>query len=281
MEFRKPDFSKHQLESSISAVVVSLSYLHYDISEALAISKQARTMGIAFFAIIDSVNVSWMFSDFGPSHIVDAHTPPLKRDERTGDRAALTNRIEEFEFCDFSTYVTAPAHDKYWISKPAFPSEVYLFVHFFLKFRSSHRPDDKDPSPKRTRRDRSFLTFLETQLTEAASVSARVGKFLGKRTIPEFAALLVDKYESRLSDPSLPHIAAIHGALVTQELIKYVTKKDPPLVNSLVIHNEECSAIVVKQPVSLSSKIISSGGHDNDQDDIEIVTNGGNNVVLD
>ena len=279
VEFRKPDFSKHQLDPSVTAVVVSLYYLHYDIAEALAISKQARSMGIAFFAVIDSVNVSWMFSDFGGSHIVDAHTPPLKRDERTGEREALTNKIEEFEFCDFSTYVTSPVNEKYWMTKPSFPSDVFLFVHFYLKFRSVQRPMDKDPSPKRTRRDdRNFAAFIEEQLAEASKLSPRVSKFLGKRTGAEFAAHLIQVYETQLTVPSSPHMAAIHGALVTQELIKFVTKRDPPLVNSLVIHNEECSAIVVKQPASLSSKIISSGHED--KDDIEIVT-GGKDVVLD
>jgi len=273
VEFRKPEFSKHQLDSSISAVVVSLPYLDYDLGEVSAISAHARSMGIAFFAVIDSVNICWMFSDFGPSHVVDAHTPPLKRDDRTGDRAALTNRVEEFEFCDFSTYLTAPINDKYLINKPSFPSEVFIFVHFFLHYQSARRRivEKDDPSPKRARRDVDFDVFLREALAEASSQTPRVARYLGTQTPAEFANHLIREYHSRLALPALPHLAAIHGALVTQEVIKYVTNKDPPLVNSIVIHNEECSAIVVKQPPHLSSRIITSGDQD-DGNDVEIVS---------
>jgi hypothetical protein len=283
VEFRTSSSSEQQLDTSIAAVVVSLSYLDFDIDKALSISREARAKGIAFFAVVDSWNVSWMFSDFGASHIVEAHTPPLRRDDRTGDRTSTSNRIEEYEFCDFHSYVGAPMNDKYWDSKPSFPSEVFLFVYFYLRFRSSKSlVEDKDPSPKRVRRAATtFSQYLQDTLTETPS--ARFSKYLGSRSVAEFCYYLSSQYEAHIQQPAPPHIAAILGALVTQEIIKYVTKKDPPLVNSLVIHNEECSAVVVKQPPSLSSRIISSTIDAIQENDVEIVTTAANMVeaVLD
>jgi hypothetical protein len=266
VEYRTRQNSKKQLDDSISAVVLSMSYLNYDVSEAVSLSMQARALGVAFFAVIDSTNVSWMFSDFGPCHTVDAHTPPLKRDDRTGDRSGITNKIEEYEFCDFSAYIASPMHDKYTNTKTSFPSEVFLFIHFFLQYHAGRIISEKAPSPKRARREKTFEEFLIDNLSE----SPRLVKYLGQRSAGHFATHLITEYNSKLALPSSPHIAAILGALVTQEVIKYVTRKDPPLVNSIVIHNQECSSVVVRQPQSLSSKIIS----DNPvvDDDLQVVT---------
>ena len=71
---------------------------------------------------------------------------------------------------------------------------------------------------------------------------------------------------------SPPHIAAIHGALVTQELIKFVTKRDPPLVNQIIINPTDCGAVVVKTPASLLSRVVSGDvDGDSDNDDVEVV----------
>jgi hypothetical protein len=79
----------------ITAVVVSIPYLNFDIEELVRLSDLARSRNIGFFSVIDSGEISWMFSDFGPKHIVDAHTPPLKRDDKTGERKAIS-RIEVY-----------------------------------------------------------------------------------------------------------------------------------------------------------------------------------------
>jgi hypothetical protein len=227
---------------SVTAVVVSIPYLSFDIVEVVRLSDSARSKNLGFFAIIDTCEISWMFSDFGPKHIVDAHTPPLKRDDTTGERKAV-NRIEEYEFCDFKMYIESPIdNSKYWVIKPSVPSDVFLFVHLFMKWRLG---DSKlERSPKRLRRDtksedidnEDFEKFVSKYLKENSRV----------KSIDRICSMV-----KLLNEPSNPYFAAIHGALVTQELIKFVTKKDSPLVNTISMNVNDGGAIVVKQPGSL------------------------------
>jgi len=252
--------------SDLTAVVVSIPYLRFDIQEVVGLSDLARSKNLGFFALIDTARVSWMFSDFGAQHIVDAHTPPLKRDDKTAERKAV-DRIEEFEFADLRTFTLSQLNNKYWTNKTSFPRDVFLFVHLYMQYRLGLVGDAEPSSSPRAKRLRhsdkiDFETFVRN--------------FKHVHITEELISQLVHLQDC--GPVSAPHIAAIHGALATQELIKFITKKDSPLVNTIAMNSIDGGAIVLKQPSSLESRII----HEDKDDEIEeikaVAAGGGSSI---
>ena len=263
--------------SSLQAVLCSLQYLCTDVEEALRLSRACRMHGVGFFLLFDSAAASWMFSDFGKTHVVESHTAPLKRDERTGERKA-ESRVQEFEFVGLESLISSDIESNLAHPKPSFPKHEILFVRFLLEWlHQSHA----EPSPKRTRRStgsvkagqESFRAYVESRVFSLSESGGRIGKFFSSSSA-ELVSAVIAKHEI-MHDEVQPHVAAIHGALVSQEIIKFVTKRDVPLVNQIVINPSDCGAIVIRTPFSLSSKV--TGGDDEEDDEIEVVN--GNSVV--
>ena len=253
--------------ASCDAAVCSFPVV--DFHTIRSVANQVRQKGKSFFCIVESSTCSWAFSDFGASHTVESHTAPLKRDERTGDRKS-DNRVLEYAFSSFEEWLSAGFESNMMISKPYFPFNEVLFVRLLMEFHA--REDGASaPSPKRSRKSdstkTSFRSFVETRLTELEKSSPKLGKIIQ----PNISSLieLLDQMERSISIPALPHMAAIHGALISQEIVKFVTKRDVPLVNQIVLNPSDCGAIVLKTPMSLSSRVV-AGGHDS-EDDIELV----------
>jgi ubiquitin-like 1-activating enzyme E1 A len=268
--------------SDVQAVVCSLQYLGMDLAEALRLSSLCRSHGVGFFLLFDCAAASWMFSDYGASHIVESHTAPLKRDERTGDRKA-DSKVEEFAFTDLSGFIGSDIESNVANPKASFPRSEILFVRFMLEWLKLSCA--AEPSPKRTRRsaspsrraqaDSSFSDFVFQRMAELSQSPGRVGKMLSN-SVTDLVDSLVAK-ESIMGIEVEPYVAAIHGALVAQEIIKFVTKRDVPLVNQIIMHPGDCAAVVVKTPMALSSRVIS--GDEPDEDDVELV-NGSSVVAL-
>ena len=267
----------------VSATVVSAGYLDYNYKEIAQLSASCRAHGIAFFLVFDSSAISWAFSDFGQTHVVDSYTPPLKRDENTGERKA-ENKIEEFSFASFSQYASMPVEDNIVINKPSFPNAQAMFVKLYLEWAQD--PSHEVPEPKRARVSSespkkssvsSFPDFVRSTLA-SLSLTGRGEKYLlsSRETLVESILAVFAEFEKKLE--SLPHIAAILAALVTQEVIKYVTKRDPPLVNQIMINPTDCGAIVVKTPKSLSSRVISNVEPEQAMEGDEVQILNGNSV---
>ena len=256
---RESEVGLESTMASISALIVSLASIDYNADRAKALSLECRKHGVAFFLVMDSREVSWMFSDFGNKHIVDSHTAPLKRDERTGERSALKT-IEQFEFVDLEEYIASDLDAKLLKSKSSYPLKEVLYMKFFLEWVSHEKQvREGERSPKRVRRQ-TFPEFVEKRLEDKLSGSKR----------DEIVEALRHMQERVRSDQgAFPHIAAIHGALVSQEVVKFITKRDPPLVNQIVINPTDCAAVAVKTPASLSSQVI--GGDSGVEDDVELV----------
>ena len=191
----------------------------------------------------------------GPTHVVDSHTAPLRRDERTGDRSA-DQRVIEYEFTSFEDFIEYKLQSH--SVKPSFPLAEILFAKLFTEF-TSRDYEDGSPNPKRARRSHSPLKSEKW----SDFISQKIESLGGKIT-DSLIADLKQKMED-LHLPSLPHFAAIHGALVSQEIMKYITKRDIPLVNQIVLNPRDCGALVVKTPVTLSSRIIDSGSNENEE----------------
>ena len=246
--------------ASISALIVSLASIDYNADRAEALSLECRKHGVAFFLVMDSREVSWMFSDFGNKHRVDSHTAPLKRDERTGERSALKT-IEQFEFADLEEYIASDLDAKLLKSKSSYPLKEVLYMKFFLEWMSKEKQvREGERSPKRVRRQ-TFPEFVEKRLEDKLSGGSK------RDEIVEALRLMQERVRS--DQGALPHIAAIHGALVSQEVVKFITKRDPPLVNQIVINPTDCAAVAVKTPAALSSQVI--GGDSGVEDDVELV----------
>jgi hypothetical protein len=263
--------------ASYDAVVCSFPVV--DFHTIRSVASQVRQSGKSFFCIVESSTCSWALSDFGVSHTVESHTAPLKRDERTGDRKS-DNRVMEYSFSSFEEWLSAGFESNMMVSKPFFPFNETLFVRLLLEFHA--REDGASaPSPKRSRKSdstkTSFRTFVETRLAELEKSSPKLGQIIQ----PIFSSLieLLEKMEQSISVPALPHMAAIHGALISQEIVKFITKRDVPLVNQIVLNPSDCGAIILKTPMSLSSRVV-AGSHDS-EDDIEVVNGQMTEQVLD
>ena len=211
-----------------------------------------------------------MFSDFGACHTVEEHTPPLKRDDRTGERKSV-QKVEEHEFADLETFVCAELQEKMVSAKSSFPTSQFLFVHFYLRFLNAQSTHE-DPSPKRARRSSAksctFGEFLTRKVSVlSASTNSRIARFFSTPNSNAVCSSL-ERIESKLRTECAPFQAAILGALVSQEVIKFVTKRDPPLVNSLVVNPADCGCVVLKHPQSLSSRSMTPPP----EDEVELVT---------
>lgn len=109
----------------------------------------------------------------------------------------------------------------------------------------------------------------QTEETEFVTLSEYIGSEVGvnKKFLQFFQVLNCFKNGFEDTNSCLAHFGAIQGALVSQEIIKYVTKRDPPLVNTLLINQEDCSCVVWKHPASLQKRIVKTG----ESDEVEIV----------
>jgi hypothetical protein len=268
---------------SVNAVVCSFPSIDYHTIQSIA--GQCRDLNKAFFLVVDSQAANWSFSDFGKSHVVETHTAPLKRDERTGDRKA-DNRVIEYSFASFDELQTHPVEANIANTKPYFPLHEVFFVRFLFEYL--HKQDEQSgPSPKRTRRSsspshkstgKSFMGFVSDRIDDLARSEGKIGKTFSSIPKSSLIECLTEKHNC-LNVPSMPHFAAIHGALVSQEIVKYITKRDVPLVNQIVLNPNDCGAIVVKSPMSLASRLISGG--DESDNDVELVNGVSNEQVLD
>jgi hypothetical protein len=247
---------------SVDTVVISVPLLN--LPQAVQISAACREHGKAFFCVIDSDSANWCFSDMGSSHVVESHTAPLRRDERTGDRSA-DQRIIEYEFSSFQQFIDAEWKPN--SLKSYFPLPEALFAKLYCEYMQK-RSEEGAPSPKRTRRAQSPVRRESWSDFVRSKLGSMGGKIVGSLK-DDLLADLEKKFEN-ISDQSLPHMAAIHGALVSQEIVKYITKRDIPLVNQIVLNPRDCGALVIKVPSSLGSKLIDSGQPDEEKE-VEIV----------
>jgi molybdopterin/thiamine biosynthesis adenylyltransferase len=254
---------------SIDSVIVSLPLI--DAETALSLSKTCRQLNKSFFVVFDSLAANWCFCDMGETHVVESHTAPLRRDERTGERSA-DKRVIEYIFSSFADFVNSLTVIEPNIanSKPYFPLAEIVFVRLYLEYTLLEAKEE--PSPKRTRlsssNSNSFREFVIRRVDDFGNLEGKVGKVFS--SVKELIVdQLVRKYEDQLHLASLPHMAAIHGALVAQEVVKYITKRDIPLVNQIVVNPNDCGCIVIKTPNNLSSRVISD--ENEKEDEVEVV----------
>ena len=213
-------------KSSVTSLVVSFSYIDYDVHEAIAMSNKAREMSISFFLVVDSNVLCWSFSDL-QTHVVEEYTAPLKRDDRTGNRVVSTRAGELFEFVSLSEYISSELK----ISKKQ--NDMYKFMHFYLGYLyTKNQPGS--PKNKRLRLGGGLGEYIKMNNNQSND------KLDYLSTCMEF-----ENHKN-----CLPHFAAIHGALISQEIIKYITKKDPPLFNTILLANDG-AALVYKHPSTM------------------------------
>ncbi len=239
----------------LSAIVVSLSYLDFSLDEVVRLSNLARTRRIGFFVVSDSLSLSCVFSDMGELHVVEEYTAPVKRDERTGERQTETKR-EEFEFVDFKGFLDnldqiPPKWMKRHQKRSGVLANHFLFLSLFLKYKNEGK---NESSPKRVKiasllpASTSFEKFLRVELLG--------GSFSLSEENQTILVEVFSKMFSDVSTPASPEAAAILGALASQEIIKYITKRDPPLVNVILLNPGDCSAVVEKCPVGMGYRLI-------------------------
>jgi hypothetical protein len=137
---------------SMDSVVVSIPLI--DPQTALDLSQACRESKKSFFAVFDSLAANWCFIDMGETHLVESHTAPLRRDERTGERKS-DSRVIEYSFSSFHEYVNGLGVTEANVVNPKsyFPLSESIFVRLYLEYciSSGKRNHSEQPSPKRTR----------------------------------------------------------------------------------------------------------------------------------
>jgi ubiquitin-like 1-activating enzyme E1 A len=252
-----------------SVIVISLSYIDYDIEEAKRVSDVARSIGAGFFLVIDSGAVSWMFSDFGPLHLVEEYTPPLKRDERTGERK-VERKQEEFEFIDFRTFLgLLDSLPSKWAKKIKKSPELVVQYTLLAGLLSESETGEKMSKRQKTDDENSRKSIFSIESFKAHLPSSLNDSQRESLTTAALGIL------PSLPTPPSPHTSAILGAVTSQEIIKYITKRDPPLVNTVLVNPSDCSVVVDKVPLSLVHRLI----EDSKEDDVEEVRVGGTSTI--
>lgn len=224
-----PSSNTEKLQEAIkgcNVVCVSLSVLGWDVERAKLLDEACRDSGVGFMLLLSAGELAFFFADLN-MHIVQ---------ERSGAQggAGSTAQTQSFE--------------PETVSYPSFGD--------WLELAPANLQQKKV--------DASFLLF------SLAMAFLRSGGSASPEAAAEFEAFCrkagcepkVDGYENsglqsafkHLFLQPLMHVASVLGGLLAQEVIKAITKRDLPLVNSVCFNANTCSALVERLPAAPLAK---------------------------
>lgn len=201
-------------------VCVSLGILGWDVELACAVDDLCREVGASFFLSMSAGEMVFFFSDL-QEHTVEEHTPIQGAPEGT-KRPAETLRFPSLR--DWLTCTVARLEQD---PGPRGIDPAFVLIRAFVAFLQEDGKPLDDAAATR------FESFCRKNLRAAHQVPG--------------GDCLADAYQRFLMEP-LMHVASVAGGLLAQEVIKGITKRDMPLLNSVIFNARASVALVEELP---------------------------------
>eukprot|EP00929_Paragymnodinium_shiwhaense_P016338 TRINITY_DN12462_c0_g1_i1.p1 TRINITY_DN12462_c0_g1~~TRINITY_DN12462_c0_g1_i1.p1 ORF type:complete len:347 (+),score=98.72 TRINITY_DN12462_c0_g1_i1:69-1109(+) len=202
-------------------VCLSLGVLDWDIEKAKEINAACRKSGTKFFLSVGAGEMAMFFSD------MQEHTVQERSSAQGGGAGSTAAEAPQYEPETFSF----PALSEFLECAPAALLKekvdastvlVALFFSFLRKCGGKALPEDAN----------KFEDYCRSVncLPPVDGVST-----------------LGHAYRTFFVEP-LMHVASVLGGLLAQEVIKAITQRDPPLVNTVCFNANTCAALVERIP---------------------------------
>eukprot|EP00933_Yihiella_yeosuensis_P016267 TRINITY_DN13967_c0_g1_i1.p1 TRINITY_DN13967_c0_g1~~TRINITY_DN13967_c0_g1_i1.p1 ORF type:complete len:383 (+),score=92.33 TRINITY_DN13967_c0_g1_i1:90-1238(+) len=202
-------------------VVLGLGVLGYDFDCVAAIDAASREVGSCFILTVSAGELCFFFSNLN-EHVMQDRSAAQGAAEPTGPVKPM--EPETFSFPAFSEWLNCK------------PSEL-----------AAKKTDD------------SFLlvSLLASFLRNGGkALQSSADGFEGycrdtAKCVPNVdgVASMKEAFGHFLVEP-LMHVASVLGGLLAQEVIKAITKKDPPMINSVCFNAHTCAALVERIPAA-------------------------------
>lgn len=210
-------------------VCVGLGVIDWDVNRAVAIDAACRETGGCFFLATAAGEVAFFFSDLG-EHVMQERAGV--QGGGAGSTASTDGATgpETTSFPSFQEWVDSTPSD---LQKGKVDPSVQL-IFLFLAFCRQAGAADADAGEK-------FQDYCKS----VAKCEPEVKGY----------SSLKDIYGLFFLDP-LVHVASVIGGLMTQEVIKAITKRDPPMANCVCFNAHTSTAIVecIPSPQAASKK---------------------------
>lgn len=205
-----------------AAVCATPGVFGYDASRLCEVDAACRAVGAGFFLTASAGQSAMIFSDLH-NHVVKERSPPQ------GSQEATKEVEEKFDFPSFQEFVELGLDE---MRTAKVDASFDLYQRFFAFLMSEKAPLDA-AAPDR---------FAST----CKSIAAGGLCSIGLETPADF-------YRLTLFEP-LAHVSSILGGLLSQEVIKAITQRDPPLFNTILFSAPSSTALVEVLPPPNASK---------------------------
>lgn len=218
--------SFREVVKDFDIVCVGFGVISWDTASACAIDSACRASGACCFLSTSAGELAFFFAD------MNEHTM-LERSGAQGGGAGTTASTENsgsetFSFPSLQEWVDcAPSQ----LQKEKVDASV-LLVSLFFAFRRQAGPADAEAGGK-------FLEYCRTVAKCEPEIQGLAG--------------LENVYGLFFCEP-LVHVASILGGVLAQEVIKAITKRDPPMANCVCFNAHTSAAIVERIPAQVATK---------------------------
>lgn len=201
-------------------VVCGFGVIDWDVSRACAIDAACRESSACCFLTTSAGELAFFFSNLN-EHVMQERAG-AQAGGSAGTTASTESSAETTSFPSFQEWVDCTPNE---LQKAKCDPSV-LLISLFVAFRRQAGAADADAGEK-------FQEYCRT----VAKCEPEVKGYPS----------LKDAYQLFFLEP-LVHIASIVGGLMAQEVIKAITQRDPPMVNSICFNGHTSTAIVERIP---------------------------------
>lgn len=210
-------------------VLLSLGVLDWDVSRAIAINNFCRKAGICFFLSISAGELGFFFSDMN-EHTVQERSGAQGGNAGPGATPAEPPAPETMSFPSFSAWAECAPKTLQEGKVDGSVLVISLFVDFLRKAAGTLKTG----------------ADAGEQFQEHCKTVQCVPAVDGVSCMKEVYSLF-------FLEP-LVHVASIVGGLLAQEVIKAITKRDPPMMNCVCFNANTGAAFVERIPAPQAPK---------------------------
>jgi ubiquitin-like 1-activating enzyme E1 A len=216
-----------EIVKGFDIVLVGLGVISWNIQQACAVDAACRAAGACCFISASAGELAFFFSNLN-EHVM------MERSGAQGGGAGSTATTESsgpenFNYSSFQEWIDcAPSQ----LLKEKVDASVLLFSLFAGFRRHVGGAADADSGEK-------FAEYCRTVAKCEPDLKALPG--------------LQEIYSLFFLEP-LMHVASVLGGLMAQEVIKAITKRDPPMVNTVCFNAQTSTAIIERIPALAPTK---------------------------
>mmetsp|Transcript_98016 Transcript_98016/g.245541 ORF Transcript_98016/g.245541 Transcript_98016/m.245541 type:complete len:344 (-) Transcript_98016:99-1130(-) len=199
-------------------VVLALGVLGFDVAQASIVDAACRDVDTSFLMTLSSGEMAFFFSN------LHEHTMHEKSSAQGAGAVATPQAptVEKFSFASFKEWLQCTPAE---LQRQKVDASI-LLVSLFLAFSHSNKQASPEMAGK-------FEDYCRTVAKCTPSVDG--------------CAELKDVYACFFLEP-LMHVASVVAGLLAQEVIKAITKRDPPMMNSVCFNAHTSCALVERIP---------------------------------